>query len=531
MLTRRSPARKSFISAPLIGTVAFLATVVFIVNLQNVEAQGSLRIANDAYHNRIASVLEQHRSDLSSIFREGLSRTIAFYLLNQGWDEFTWTNNPNGAYNEYDSAVSIRSSSLDGDISGEPANGRVSLKELKYGKCQSIKALTSDVICSIPQVDDLSSVSGDARYKYGLPQWMSKFVIDQGLFVFEGITFKTSNVPQVEVFTPSERVDDVGAEQAIQDYNGYCRALLQGSVFDCENYAGSDLGDNDEEKFKCKDPDTGEAIKGCEDGTFFVKVNVENVIPVGGRLFEVYPKLPRVEASEGANVVRSSGIGEKNFYLPINLRIFKYFEETFKVYEKLAYGGSETNQNEDNGVEGVADGHCGGKGQGHGSKCRDATDYSDDGYKVNPPYNGINKEVANQVMRIFFDKVFKPACTSPDFFRGPDQANVDLRFCPNTPTYTCTDVLTDGKKCGELDLTADSSMIGDTFVTGEVGCSESGASPGVKDEKCAYYQNLPINKFVLVDRTPRFRIDPADPIAFQWKVNICHEIPGRGCVY
>jgi len=67
--------KRGFISAPLIGSVIFLAAVIFIVNLQNVEASASLRIANDAYHNRVSSVLEEYRSDLASIFREGLSRT------------------------------------------------------------------------------------------------------------------------------------------------------------------------------------------------------------------------------------------------------------------------------------------------------------------------------------------------------------------------------------------------------------------------------------------------------------------------
>ena len=525
-MTRTMPSRrKAFISAPLIGTVIFLSAVVFVVNLQNIEAQASLRVANDAYHNRIASVLEQHRSDLASIFREGLSRTISYYLLDPGWDVFVWTNNPASTFYASDDPQFGRRNIgepdpgldgirfADGSYLDGPPDQRVSLKELKFGKCDTVRALTSDVICSIPDTGG-GSITGATEYKYGLPQWMSKFVENDGTIVFEGITFNTSNPEQVKVFLPNDRGTGVSQTQALQEYQDYCNALLRGSVFDCKAYATQTDPRTGESKMQCADDLNGdgtiqenEVLKGCEDGRFFVKVNVEN--PVGG--VEVYPKLPRVEARDtGGNVFRSSGIGEKNFYLPINLRIFKYFQDTMGVYGQLAYGpsgdtGSSAGASGNEGKqEGVADGYC---GETKPTQCvRQDPEYKDEGYKL----AGINPNdpnaIQNKVASDFFDLVFKRACP-----QLPTQ-NTELFFCTSSDCASAP-------KCDDNIQFA--SFSGTTGSFANRLCSNPGEGEALF---CAYYPNAKFD-FKLVDNDAAFRIDPQKPITFKWGAEIQHDLP------
>ncbi|MEM4255345.1 MAG: hypothetical protein QXR53_03380 [Candidatus Norongarragalinales archaeon] len=506
-------SKKGFISAPLIGTVIFLSAVVFVVNLQNVEAQNSLRIANDAYHNRISSVLEQHRSDLASIFREGLSRTISYYLLNPGWDVFVWNNDPNSRY--YSTAAHYRNRNgldpdplVDGSLGSNPDPGRVSLAEVKFAKCETVKALTSDVICSIP---DSVNLNNEREYKYGLPQWMSKFVENEGIFVFEGITFNTSNQKEIKVFLPGSRTD-VSQAQAVQEYQDYCKALLRGSVFDCKAFATQTDPRTGGSLMRCSEDlnndgtiQENEILEGCEDGRFFVRVNVEN--EVDG--IEVYPNIPRVEAKDtGGNVFRSSGVGEKNFYLPINLRIFKYFDETFKVYSHLAYGPTESSSsrapagNEGNN-EGVADGNC---GQAIPNRCeRPDSGFNDGGYDlpnaINP--NDIDK-IVKEVRRNYFDLVFKRACTQAN---APD---LDLRFCSGTACDPNA-----SPKC-------DASLVFTPYDRNEDFPVTPCEAPGGGDRGCAFVEK-PAWRFLMVDSNAAFRIDPQRPVNFEWGVQLQHD--------
>lgn len=533
--------KRGFVSAPLIGTVIFLSAIIFIVNLQNVEAQASLRVANDAYHNRVSSVLEQYRSDLSSIFREGLSRTLSYYILRQGWQTFVWSNDPNGGYFNPPSGITVPDGNpmLDGDLTGT-ADGKVSLQELKYGSCQSINRITSDVICSIPNADPNNN-----EYKYGLPQWMSEFLKD---FTFEGVTFSTANKEQIKVFLPNERIPPKGTtpvEQALDEYNNYCRALLQGSVFDCRDFATqTDVAGNS--KMHCVDhdannngrpdenPDDVKEIPGCEQGTFFVKVNVENPIQdaVIGTV-QIYDKLPRVEAKDnGGNVFRSSGIGEKNFYLPINLRLFKYYDDTFKLYSTLAYGQAASDRNEGY-REGVADGHCGGP---TGADCAHTTTNKfegDTGYGYQPYFNpnpyspGDDDKVRDAVAQAFYNNVFKSAC---GLTVGMPQ--YDLKACKDsecTASETCENIASGvpGIMLEQLRV-----KLGPTFLNPQ---SDYCANPGSGGytEICGFYGGLtgagsgshdplPLS-FQLVDKNDAYRIDPVQRVAFKWGVNIQHD--------
>lgn len=534
-----SGRRKAFISAPLIGTVIFLAAVLFVVNLQNIEAQASMRVANDAYHNRIASVLEEYRSDLASIFREGLSRTISFYVLNPGWDAFTWTNDPHARY--YNSSFRLSGSAddklIDGDLGSNPDPDKVSFQELKFGKCETVKAITQDVICSIP-----IGTGGTGDYSYGLPQWMSKF---KDNYTFEGIKFTTSNINQVKVFLPNERTD-VKEYDAIEQYTQYCRALLQGSIFDCREFATSTGADNK----KCVDhdadtnfiPDEGpgdvKEVKGCDDGSFFVKVNVLNpaLNPGGGSPIEIYDKLPRVQAEDtGGNVFRSSGIGDENFYLPISLKIFKYFEDSMKVYGKLAYG-TQGSMDKDEGIkEGIADGHCGGPNENDCKNAYDNAFESDTGYsymgkslfKSGTDSPGEQTPVAWAVANAFYSNVFKKAVMqtgswTPDYYGVVCNNN----NCDKNVKFDEVDALT-LKIMRENKLGEDPSN--PKFLqpnTPQVCTSGS--------EYCAFYGGLksdgskdPLSEsFELIDNTPANRVDPAEPIKFKWGIQIQHDSPG-----
>ena len=484
--------KRGFISAPLIGSVIFLAAVIFIVNLQNVEASASLRIANDAYHNRVSSVLEEYRSDLASIFREGLSRTISFYLLKPGWSEFTWSNNPNQQYYAYDEDVGA-ASSLQIDANG---NGKLELKELKKAKCESVKRITSDIMCSL-------STSSDATYAYGLPQWMKHF---ENALAFEGIRFETSNVDQMKVFYPQpDPATGSFDPDSVDDYVEACRALLKGSVFDCGNFADALETASDPQKFKCRDPDTGQEIDGCEAGTFYVKVSVDNAI--------VDPSLPRVGAEDqGGNLVRSSGISDKDFYLPINLRIFKYYDETFKVYARLSYGASEANRDEQQS-EGVEQGHCG------GNDCLNTDEYNDQGYALSGVDLTNENDVKLAVSNRFYNQVLIPACNKINSPVVPVNSNFVLKACPTTGD--CDGLPEAGLDCN--DATVETIIQQPEVKT----CPTS--SPGLNLNQCALYgggtlgaQNTWGLNFKLIDNNPAYNIDPAEPVVFNWGVSLQH---------
>ncbi|MFH1779649.1 MAG: hypothetical protein ABH803_00695, partial [Candidatus Micrarchaeota archaeon] len=84
--------RKAFIAAPLIGTIIFLASLIFVANLARTEALATSQVMSEAFHNRAVSITEAYKNDLSSLFRENLARTIQYFLLSQCWSEFDLTD-------------------------------------------------------------------------------------------------------------------------------------------------------------------------------------------------------------------------------------------------------------------------------------------------------------------------------------------------------------------------------------------------------------------------------------------------------
>ena len=352
--------KKAFIAAPLLGTFIFLACIAFVVNLSNTEKLASSQVVNDAYHNRLVSLLEVYRTDLASIFREGIIRTTEYFLMRQGWNEFDLNQNAgwflSGGAGSCVSTIAGGpdcSGSTDRDAcAGQPgcswltegiadqnSDGKVSYEELRFVKCDNLRALTSQIICSLPKTVDAGGAG--LNYAYGLPQWMSKICggldCSNPTIPFEGMTFDIANRDAMKVFLPNvSETDETKRQASINAYQEHCLAMMKGSVFDCNNFAKPvDAG----KPFRCCKAATTwnqpcapeDVVPGCEDGTFFLNVSLNNTL--------VYPAMPRLNASDGrGNQIRSGAIGESDFLLPINYPLFRYYNYAFGVYKQLAYG-------------------------------------------------------------------------------------------------------------------------------------------------------------------------------------------------
>jgi len=163
--------KRAFIAAPLLGTIIFFASIVFIVNLNKAEAGEVALITSEAYHNRIVSLLEVYRTDLGSQFRENLSRVIENFLASECWDNL---------FNVYNV---------------ETDTGRsVSMAEVRKSQCDHVTTVIHQVICSF-SASDCQGAGVDCT-RYGLPEWMAKIA---ETFTFEGIKFYPSNLDEFSV--------------------------------------------------------------------------------------------------------------------------------------------------------------------------------------------------------------------------------------------------------------------------------------------------------------------------------------------
>jgi len=322
--------RKGFVAAPLLGTIIFLASILFVVNLSKAEAGEIALISSDAYHNRIVSMLEVYRTDLGSQFRENLSRVIEDFLTSECWVNL------------------FKISNL--DDGGNP----LTLEEARFAGCERVTDTIHQVICSLPKnVEEQGGVEEGDRRTYGLPQWMEQIAQP---FTFEGIKFTIANPEQFRVFY-----------EYSDDYVANCVQLLEGSMFDCEAFAEDGV-------FQCIDGD--KIIPGCEEGNFFVKVKILDQ--------DIYPKLPRVLSADATgNEVRSGAVSDADFYLPINYPLFKYYDYAFGAYNELAYGQDSGGSQ----VSGVIKGFCAEESDGD---CEYADKYADEGF----PANGDNVQIA-----------------------------------------------------------------------------------------------------------------------------------------
>ena len=86
--------KKAFIAAPLLGTIIFLAAILFVSYISQADKIEVTKIVSDAYHNRIVTILDNYRSDLKALFSVSIARSIESYLTTQCWSIFTISNAP-----------------------------------------------------------------------------------------------------------------------------------------------------------------------------------------------------------------------------------------------------------------------------------------------------------------------------------------------------------------------------------------------------------------------------------------------------
>ena len=78
-------ARRAFIAAPLVGTILFLTAIIYSMNLIRTEEQAAARISDDAYHNKVVSLLALYKADLLSMFSDGLRQNVEDFLIAVDW--------------------------------------------------------------------------------------------------------------------------------------------------------------------------------------------------------------------------------------------------------------------------------------------------------------------------------------------------------------------------------------------------------------------------------------------------------------
>lgn len=312
--------RKAFVAAPLIGTILFLAAVLFTVNLSKVEAAQSARVVNDAYHNRIVSLIEIYRTDLNSVFRESLRRNIETFILRPAWLNFGITN--------------IRNTR------------QLSYEQIRQTRCDQINQVARELVCSVGgnAPKDYQTAESLKAFGYGIPGWVD---VANRSFSFEGVTFKPANPEQMKLLNP-----DPSDLTQLSNYQRACQAFVQGSLFDCDNFARN-AGPS---ALKCTDPDTKRLIPGCDQGTFYLKITPAPSGPEGEKLYAALPRL--VGDDDFGNQVRSGAIGDEDFLLPINIRVFKYDDYALEFYKHLAFGENGTPYDREGNGGGLADGLC-----------------------------------------------------------------------------------------------------------------------------------------------------------------------------
>jgi hypothetical protein len=463
---KRHPA---FIAAPLLGTIIFLACVIFIINLNKVESANVVLAEGDAYHNRIVSLLEMYRSDTASLFRQQITFVIENYLTSQCWlNLFDIDNSKPEATNgnpDYENEKIVR---LPGG-STPGSDQDYTMEELRYAKCKYVNriinyAARSFYSCKSRCVRDPSRTDPgncphltlkDCREQfqpcidceaklYGLPKIMRDL---SGETTFEGITFNASNYNEFKFL-----FDDPDGTSA----STFTTTLLGGSLFDCGAYARTPPGGPP--KFQCcsvsgdmfdtpesyeydyeHDCDGGgrsgtvdgksvasQVVPGCGDGSFFVKISLLNNV--------VYPVMPRFHADDAVgNQLRTGALGENDFYLPISYPLYKYLDYAFEIYENLANG--DKNDPNEGASEGIAQGLCAQgtadsnqQGSVDGS-CAASTGFlNDQGFDPSPECK-TQVECEASVQKAFIENRLKDACDKFDGIGGTHHSEAVMYVC------------------------------------------------------------------------------------------------------
>ena len=281
--------RRAFIAAPLLGTMIFLIAVVYAVNLSKDEASAVGQIGDDAYHNRLVSMLEIYRADLLGFFSDGLRQNTEDFISSAPW---------RGINDVREFSVTDRRTKCEAiarTVRGQLISAGVSNQEFLRGFSDLINELRKD-------------------------------------YVFEGLKFSPVKFDAFAMST--------GEGMATWDFTcgeepgrTLCERLLTGSTFDCENYAT-----NLASPYQCcaealpseTSCPAGRVIRGCEDGGFYLAVDIYDP--------DVYKAMPRMQISDAlGNTVRTAVLGKYSFLVPISYPIYRYNDASFRIFSITQY--------------------------------------------------------------------------------------------------------------------------------------------------------------------------------------------------
>jgi hypothetical protein len=275
-MKKQEPAHKgrsrAFIAAPLLGTLIFLIAVVYCVNLVKNEADSVSQISDDAYHNRLASMLELYRSDLLGFFSDGLSQNTEDFLASASW----------GGLNTVRSFSSTQ-------------------------REQTCNALSKYIQSTLTN----SGANTDSTYLSGFSDLLNAL---RKPLTFEGMTFSPVTFAPFKSETGQTVTDQFDCLSA----NSVCQKLLPGIDFDCKNY-GSNLA----HPYQCNY--SGSVLPGCEDGQFYMTINLSDK--------DVYQAMPRIQISDSfGNTIRTSVLGTESFPVLVTYPLFRYNDASFRMF-------------------------------------------------------------------------------------------------------------------------------------------------------------------------------------------------------
>ncbi|NYZ75487.1 hypothetical protein H0O03_04480 [Candidatus Micrarchaeota archaeon] len=548
---------RAFIAAPLIGTIVFLTAIVFVVNINKADTAEVKQIVSNAYHNRIVSLLELYRADLGALFRESMGRLFQNALADPCWTLFDVPLYP-------------------GQNIGEPPEPPEPdlTKKNRLESCNRVKEVLDAVICADtgvscnPAATDEASCGAGCTWRdspppdeancipdltgvprFGLQEWVLNLKTSG---VFEGVLFTPAGEIAGTNYTPFDffiQPDLYRTNPTVNprctaspslpgcNYVDNCKSLIPGILFDCANFAtnnahpfsccrkyrrGSEeitplardykaeLGD------VCIDP-----IEGCENGNFFVQINVEDP--------QVFSNLPRLQATDGAgNEIRSGAIADANFLLPIKYPFFKYMDASFRVYDRLAYGARGTAYASDqirwqNGgfpgdQAGIVSGFCIGSVDGCNNHAFPGLEIpavlsftSEDvvgtAFASSPDARLAAKESASTNYAEQFRKAIAAASVHSD-------SPVAVSFYElSGGAFNCTSSAGVVTACAPAEI---SSVLTPYLANA---FTEFNCRPGEAESKCAFISRLPMYSQI-IDFNPAYRVSMTKPNIYCWTAKL-----------
>jgi hypothetical protein len=286
-------ARRAFIAAPLVGTILFLTAIIYSMNLIRTEEQAAARISDDAYHNKVVSLLALYKADLLSMFSDGLRQNVEDFLIAVDWRGIN-------------------------DVPNLTVSGRLS-------RCSNSKMFMRDGVISSGATigSDFNSQTG--THLSGLSDLL---IALRQPYNFEGILFEPVGFPPFPLEADSSRSvgPDFACNQNGAGEGGHlvCEMLVPIVAYDCGNFA-----ENLVTPHRCctfgQDGSCAEEIRGCENGNFFLIANLSNP--------DVFKAMPRIQAKDSyGNIIRTSVLGDREFKVPIRIPIFRYYDASFRLY-------------------------------------------------------------------------------------------------------------------------------------------------------------------------------------------------------